>query len=547
MSEGDARVHFSAARLGVVHSDEGAGGGGDQRGRQAAAVAGEIDGAGAGSPAALLHDAARGALLEVESSGSPRSLLSLDDELEWSGGGALNLDAVAGGRSRALATRAGGVPASSVLSALGLARQQRAQQRAAQQLAQQQQQQQAQLGADIFSEVIAAATAQGADEGSPGGAAGAVDAGAAATAAVAQLVAAGGGQLPEGLSRLLSPYRAHFEELRALGRGGFGEVVAAVGRLDGRLVAVKRVPFRSAAPPWAKRGVLEALHDDLLREARALALADHPNLVRYHSAWIEPRWERLVETVGGKDAPPSAAAALRSRSWHRAPVAADPAVEIRELSKSPDASDGMSLARRVSSGGGSGQGDATDTRTPPSRVISDPLSYGSDEEDYLEDYTDTSRATREGGSDDSTDGHSLVKLVTPAASAAQIDWPYCLHISMELCEGVTLAQWLEQMGCVEERPLAPVMCILGGLIRALDYIHSFGWIHRDIKPSNIFVLPGASDMEPHVKVCFVGRPLFSFVSVRLALLLLPLVSFPLGTAGWLPQVKRQEQTLINQV
>ena len=71
-------------------------------------------------------------------------------------------------------------------------------------------------------------------------------------------------------------------------------MVSAVGRLDDRAVAVKKVHFKSAVPPWAKNDALEGLHEELLREARALALMENPNVVKYHTAWIEPRWSKLA-------------------------------------------------------------------------------------------------------------------------------------------------------------------------------------------------------------------------------------------------------------
>jgi hypothetical protein len=35
----------------------------------------------------------------------------------------------------------------------------------------------------------------------------------------------------------------------------------AVGRLDGRAMAIKKIHFRSAVPPWAKNDALEMLHE----------------------------------------------------------------------------------------------------------------------------------------------------------------------------------------------------------------------------------------------------------------------------------------------
>lgn len=55
----------------------------------------------------------------------------------------------------------------------------------------------------------------------------------------------------QSLLRLLSPYHAHYSEVGTLGKGGFGSVVRAKSRLDGRMVAIKRIPFRSRIPPWA--------------------------------------------------------------------------------------------------------------------------------------------------------------------------------------------------------------------------------------------------------------------------------------------------------
>ena len=61
------------------------------------------------------------------------------------------------------------------------------------------------------------------------------DPGVAATMAVARMMSATGAKsLPQGLVRLMSPYQAHYDELKMLGKGGFGCVVAAVGRLDDR-------------------------------------------------------------------------------------------------------------------------------------------------------------------------------------------------------------------------------------------------------------------------------------------------------------------------
>ena len=62
------------------------------------------------------------------------------------------------------------------------------------------------------------------------------------------------------------------QELRVLGRGGYGLVVAAVNRLDGRQYAVKKIRLDAAMP---------AAFNRILREVATLSRLQHPHVVRY--------------------------------------------------------------------------------------------------------------------------------------------------------------------------------------------------------------------------------------------------------------------------
>jgi serine/threonine protein kinase len=84
-----------------------------------------------------------------------------------------------------------------------------------------------------------------------------------------------------------SRYRSEFKELSSLGRGGFGTVFKCVNALDSREYAIKKI--------WIKSQMLDGkvtkhfsqkLHR-VLREVKILALLDHPNIVRYYTAWLE--------------------------------------------------------------------------------------------------------------------------------------------------------------------------------------------------------------------------------------------------------------------
>lgn len=310
------------------------------------------------------------------------------------------------------------------------------------------------------------------------------DPGVAATMAVARMMSATGAKsLPQGLVRLMSPYQAHYDELKMLGKGGFGCVVAAVGRLDDRPVAVKKIHFKSAAPPWAKNDAIESLHEELLREARALALMDDPRVVKYHSAWIEPRWSKLASMSG--DAAPASGAETDSSAPGRSRAG---------------------LVRRPSLLFADVNGDDDDD---------DDSGSSTSEEETESEYSETGSVAADGGrgtpSLELPDGRvKRVKSVvwTPAArAAAAARWPYTLYISMELCPGTTLRDW------IRVRPRGDIQAgagthIFRALCEALRYIHAHGLIHRDVKPANVLVHRGSSALEPTVKLMDFGLAVF---------------------------------------
>ena len=73
-----------------------------------------------------------------------------------------------------------------------------------------------------------------------------------------------------------SRYKNDFVEAGRLGRGGYGEVVRARNKLDGRFYAIKLIKSHSAS----------ALND-VLSEIMLLSQLNHPNVVRYFNAWLE--------------------------------------------------------------------------------------------------------------------------------------------------------------------------------------------------------------------------------------------------------------------
>lgn len=81
-----------------------------------------------------------------------------------------------------------------------------------------------------------------------------------------------------------SRYNQDFDEAGRLGKGGFGQVVKARNKLDGRFYAIKKISQRSAA----------ALKDTL-SEIMLLSRLNHPYVVRYYTAWLEEDYDHVDE------------------------------------------------------------------------------------------------------------------------------------------------------------------------------------------------------------------------------------------------------------
>ena len=80
-------------------------------------------------------------------------------------------------------------------------------------------------------------------------------------------------------------YASEFEEIGALGKGGFGSVYQCRNELDKREYAIKKILIRkdSKLPQSDFTKRLKRT----LREVKSLALLDHSNIVRYYTAWLE--------------------------------------------------------------------------------------------------------------------------------------------------------------------------------------------------------------------------------------------------------------------
>lgn len=82
-----------------------------------------------------------------------------------------------------------------------------------------------------------------------------------------------------------SRYASDWVEAGRLGKGGYGEVVKARNKLDGRIYAIKKIKQKSAS----------AL-TEVLSEVMLLSRLNHPCVVRYYTAWPEDELLSLDDT-----------------------------------------------------------------------------------------------------------------------------------------------------------------------------------------------------------------------------------------------------------
>lgn len=259
-----------------------------------------------------------------------------------------------------------------------------------------------------------------------------------------------------------SHYESSFQQLKLLGKGGFGRVYHAHSIFDRKEYAIKKIPLSPRLTRSYQQGGHEEL-ESVLREVQALAQLDHSNVVRYHATWIEE---------------PKSSPRRSSGQGHailplpRRRLLADRPHEKQWLSGKPDPSEGIVFGY--------------DSSRPPSFANDSPNGWS------INDALHNSNSVRE--SQIFTDGLARGSASTDSA----LDDTVCvLHVQMSLYP-MTLAQYLAPIASTSSSPpsspqrrhcyhLVPSLRILMGILCGLQYIHAKGLIHRDIKPGNIFL------------------------------------------------------------
>jgi len=271
-----------------------------------------------------------------------------------------------------------------------------------------------------------------------------------------------------------------FIEVDKLGRGGYGSVYAVKNKLDGLMYAMKKIQFKNTS---------SLLLEKVLREVKTLALLNHPNVVRYHSAWIERNEcesdslvpiptsdiqhklqdSSIVDDDSCDYSSDDEISPLSDEMWSESedmeqfnPFKIDEECWPSSLENDDSTSTHISLKETQ---------HLLPHKKPPTPVT--PQYFNAPKQ--LKPKTNLTRSNR------TTQRKKLSENIAT------------LFIVMQLYT-TTLGQWLDRRPPEMVNPKQNIH-IFHQICRGLEYIHSKGVIHRDLKPGNIFINMEGHDME----------------------------------------------------
>ncbi|CAO2630502.1 Eukaryotic translation initiation factor 2-alpha kinase 1 [Lemmus lemmus] len=281
-----------------------------------------------------------------------------------------------------------------------------------------------------------------------------------------------------------SRYLNEFEELAILGKGGYGRVYKVRNKLDGQHYAIKKILINSATKTDCMK---------VLREVKVLAGLQHPNIVGYHTAWIEH-----VHVVRPQDRVPIQLPSLEMLSEHEGnrdqggikDNESSSSIIFAELTSEKEKSFGKS-----------------DTKTENNNLVSYTAdlvirnSSGFESSVELQDNGPIVKHHLPPGHNSDLEGNSASTNESSEGNLnlleqTEVRYHLMLHIQMQLCE-LSLWDWIAERNkrsqeYVDEAACPYVMAsvatkIFQELVEGVFYIHNMGIVHRDLKPRNIFL------------------------------------------------------------
>lgn len=252
-----------------------------------------------------------------------------------------------------------------------------------------------------------------------------------------------------------SRYTHDFDEGIVLGKGGFGQVVKARNKLDGRVYAIKKIQATSSTL------------SHILQEVVLLSRLNHQYVVRYFTVWLED----AVDMEDG-DALSKTDTAQTDTNTELAPTSEEDTSLTPSNLSSVHFGHSLSELDLISASG--------DFMSSSNNLFQ--FGYSDDEENGGSQ-TDLPNHSAVASSDEET----LDEALPNPTFASRVSPPVgksTLYIQMEYCENHTLADLiLDGLYRHQEE----YWRLMRQVLDALSYIHREGIIHRDLKPKNIFI------------------------------------------------------------
>jgi serine/threonine protein kinase len=275
-------------------------------------------------------------------------------------------------------------------------------------------------------------------------------------------------------------YTLEFKMLSPLGKGGFGAVFRCQNVLDCREYAVKKISIKSFVDEWGVS--TEHLSNTLrrvLREVKILALLDHPNIVRYYTAWLEmdDGFSALVDE-SLEDSYNSILTANYKKKY---------------------ASQFLSTPRKGLIGKKFQQSDFSDPQYFMNAApveTSEGLGFSWDKGEEIPEIPNRSEQYRAQDCD----------AKYPPIPSALLTQLYTLYIQMQLCSQRSLSDFIastekskrgsltmvqgkcgDQLSNSKIVYLPHALQVFSQIASGVKHVHAQGLIHRDLKPSNCFI------------------------------------------------------------
>ncbi|NXJ89082.1 E2AK1 kinase, partial [Corythaixoides concolor] len=310
-----------------------------------------------------------------------------------------------------------------------------------------------------------------------------------------------------------SRYLNEFDEVARLGKGGYGKVYKVRNKLDGQFYAIKKINIRKAT----RRDCMK-----VLREVKVLAGLQHPNIVGYHTAWIEQvqtvrtkgKYSILLDETIMELQPLSLEQESGNNRCHIQTMESSSSIIFADLTSQEKKSCGSTSLRNLKSELVQNMDLRSDFINSNSKECMKPneceLSMEL-QEDSVSSVNSRSTDVKNHSAwgphssldqDASTGSKSCIeessKNDLALCGGFEVEYHLMLHIQMQLCE-ISLWDWIVDRNkrCNErtEETSSPyhlvdvywTMKIFQELLEGICYIHSMGVMHRDMKPRNIFL------------------------------------------------------------